>query len=100
MISEMGREPAEHTLEFLLDFDGRTHWYAGGYRVRFEIRRVKKTKARPHGLRYSFTLHDPSGARLIGSTTLTACGHVARGSSKHPTLLTTGTGPRMMKAAV
>lgn len=62
----MSSEPPEHTLEFLLDFDGRTHWYAGGYRIRFEIRRVKKTKARPHGLRYSFTLHDPSGARLIG----------------------------------
>jgi hypothetical protein len=56
----------EHTLEFLLDFDGRTHWYEGGYHARFEISRVKPTKARPHGLRYSFTLHDPDGLRLIG----------------------------------
>ena len=60
------REAAEHTLEFLLAFNGRTHWYEGGYHVRFEIRRVRKTAARPHGLRYSFTLHDPDGMRLIG----------------------------------
>ncbi len=56
----------EHTLEFLLAFDGRTHWYEDGYHVRFEIRRVRKTTARPHGLRYSLTLHDPDGTRLVG----------------------------------
>jgi hypothetical protein len=56
----------EHTLEFLLDFDGRLHWYEGGYFAKFEIRRVKATKDRPHGLRYSFTLHAPGGRRLVG----------------------------------
>lgn len=56
----------EHTLEFLLDFDGRRHWYEGGYFAKFEIRRVQATKARPHGLRYSFTLHAPDGTRLVG----------------------------------
>jgi len=59
-------EPAEHTLEFLLAFDGRRHWYESGYHVRFQIRRVEKTEERPHGLRYSFTLHDPKGKRLVG----------------------------------
>jgi len=59
-------EATEHTLEFLLAFDGRTHWYEDGYHVRFEIRRVGRTAERPHGLRYSLTLHDPDGARLIG----------------------------------
>jgi hypothetical protein len=56
----------EHTLEFLLSFDGHVHWYAEGYFVKFEIRRVEPTTERPHGLRYSFTLHDPDGQRLIG----------------------------------
>jgi len=56
----------EHTLEFLLAFDGRRHWYEGGYHVRFQIMRVKATIERPHGLRYAFTLHDPKGKRLIG----------------------------------
>jgi len=62
----MEGEPDEHTLEFLLAFDGRVHWYPQGYWVKFEIKRVEPTAARPHGLRYSFTLHDPQGTRLIG----------------------------------
>jgi hypothetical protein len=56
----------EHTLEFLLAFNGRVHHYTGGYFVKFEIREVEPTKERPHGLRYSFTLHGPGGERLIG----------------------------------
>jgi len=59
-------ERPEHTLEFLLAFDGRRHWYEGGYHVRFQIMRVMKTSERPHGLRYSFTLHNPKGKRLVG----------------------------------
>jgi hypothetical protein len=59
-------ESGEHTLEFLLAFDGRRHWYEGGYYVRFQIKRVKATSERPYGLRYSFTLHNPKGKRLIG----------------------------------
>lgn len=36
----------EHALEFLLAFDGRVHWYADGYRVCFEIRRIEPTSDR------------------------------------------------------
>lgn len=56
----------DHTLEFLLAFDGRVHHYADGYFIKFEIKRVKESRERPHGLRYSFTLHGPDGTRLIG----------------------------------
>jgi hypothetical protein len=59
-------EAPEHTLEFLLAFDGRRHVYPEGYHLRFEIRRVAPTSERPHGLRYSFTLHDRNGKRLLG----------------------------------
>ena len=62
----MATKTPEHTLEFLLAFDGRRHWYEGGYHIRFEIKRVAATPERPHGLRYSFTLHDPDNERLIG----------------------------------
>jgi hypothetical protein len=58
--------PDEHTLEFLLAFDGRVHHLEHGYWLKFEIKRVAPTPQRPHGLRYSFTLHDPEGTRLIG----------------------------------
>ena len=57
---------AEHTLEFLLDFNGRIHCYEKGYWVKFEITQGDKSELRPHGLNYSFTLHDPSNQRLIG----------------------------------
>jgi hypothetical protein len=57
---------AEHALEFLLAFNGRVHRYEGGYWLKFEIARTTVTPARPHGLRYSFTLHGPDGKRLVG----------------------------------
>lgn len=57
---------AEHTLEFLLQFDGRRHWYEGGYCAKFEIRRVPADLERPYGLKYSLTLHAPDGKRLVG----------------------------------
>ena len=57
---------AEHTLEFLLAFNGRVHRYANGYWLKFEIARVAPSEARPHGLDYSFTLHGPDNRRLIG----------------------------------
>ena len=42
------------------------HWYDQAYFVKFEIKRVEPSTLRPHGLRYSFTLHDPEGERLMG----------------------------------
>jgi hypothetical protein len=36
------------------------HW------VRFVVRRVTATEAKPHGLDYSLTLHGPDGERLVG----------------------------------
>src|ERR1035437_8777082 len=62
----MKEEEQLYTLEFLLGFDGHVHWLDQGYRLKFEIKRVKPTKERPHGLRYSFTLHHPDGKRLMG----------------------------------
>ena len=53
-------------MEFLLAFDGRIHLLERGYWLKFEVKRVEPTPERPHGLRYSFTLHDPDGNRLVG----------------------------------
>lgn len=55
----------EYGLEYLLAFDGRVHVFEDGCWVKFEIKRVDKTKERPHGLYYSFTLHAPDGTRLL-----------------------------------
>ncbi len=56
----------DHTLEFLLDFDGREHVFERGYYVKIEIRRVAPSSQIPHGIRYSFTMHDPQGKRILG----------------------------------
>lgn len=56
----------DHGLEFLLEFDARIHHLEGGYWIKFVIKRVKATTARPHGLAYAFTLHAPDGTRLVG----------------------------------
>jgi hypothetical protein len=56
----------DHTLEFLLALDGRIHHLEKRYSIRFEIKKVEMSEARPHGLSYSLTLHAPDGARLIG----------------------------------
>jgi hypothetical protein len=50
----------------LLAFDGRIHRLDRGYWLKFEIKRVAPTGERPHGLRYSLTLHDANGKRLVG----------------------------------
>ena len=62
----MPKKSGEHTLEFLLGFNGHVHRYAGGYWLKFEITKVEANDGRPHGLDYSFTLHGPDNRRLIG----------------------------------
>jgi hypothetical protein len=64
-----GQVPAisdEFALEFLLAFDGRIHRFDQEFWAKFEVKRVEPTPERPHGLRYSLTLHDPDGNRLLG----------------------------------
>ena len=62
----VGAPATDHALEYLLDFDGRQHWFEQGYYLKFRIKRVLPHPQRPQGLRYSFSLHDESGKRLVG----------------------------------
>lgn len=59
-------ETPEHTLERLLDYDGRRHFFASGHFLKFEIRIVEPSDQVPHGIAYSFTFHDSEGTRLLG----------------------------------
>lgn len=58
----------DHTLERLLELDGEIMVVSsdGAYWVKFEVKRVAATPARPHGLSYSLTLHGPRNERLVG----------------------------------
>ena len=55
-------------LDALLVLDGQIFFIesSGRYWVKFEVRRVEGSSDRPHGLRYSLTLHDGTGTRLVG----------------------------------
>jgi hypothetical protein len=48
--------------------------------VKIMVRRVAPTPQRPHGLAYSFTLHDAEGRRLVGFDNA----HQARGRRARP----------------
>jgi hypothetical protein len=50
----------------LLDYDHRRYWLVNGWSIRFRIAEVEASTKRPYGIRYSFTLHDVDGARLLG----------------------------------
>ncbi len=76
----MNGEQSEYGLEFLLAFDGRIHHLEEGYWIKFEIKRVKAAKERPHGLSYSFTLHRTARGWSVSITPM-AFRRRARGSN-------------------
>jgi len=56
----------DHDLSFLLSLDGLEFQFALGFVVKIEAREVAATRHRPHGVKYSLTLHDPAGRRIYG----------------------------------
>ncbi|TCG02804.1 hypothetical protein BZM27_53140, partial [Paraburkholderia steynii] len=57
------RDPGMDTL-LVMDGEVFTLDATGQLWVKFEATRCTVTTERPHGLRYSLTLHDETGARL------------------------------------
>lgn len=56
----------DHTLDLLLSLDGFVFAPSPGYWIKYEVKEVAKTDERPHGIKYSLTLHDPDGERIFG----------------------------------
>ncbi len=56
------------SLDSLLALDGVTYFVddAGTFAVKFIVKQVVADSKRPHGLRYSLTLHGENGERLVG----------------------------------
>jgi hypothetical protein len=50
----------------LLDYDHRRYWLNNGWSIRFRIAEVQASAERPHGIKYSFTMHDVDRTRLLG----------------------------------
>ena len=56
----------DHELDVLLSLDGFEFRFGRGYRVKIAAQRVEPSAGRPHGIKYSLTLHDPAGRRIYG----------------------------------
>lgn len=60
----MARRQTE--LGTLLDLHGEILVQGGGYWIKVEAWTVEPSEGIPHGIRYSITLHDPKGKRILG----------------------------------
>lgn len=56
----------DYNLQTLLDFHDWTYHYDNGYMVKFKAWVTKPSKHIPHGIRYSLTLHNEYGERIVG----------------------------------
>lgn len=53
-------------LDALLDLDGSLLEQEAGFWLKIEAKRVEATDFIPHGVRYSLTLHNQHGTRVLG----------------------------------
>jgi hypothetical protein len=56
----------DDTLETLIDLHGFIAEIGNGYWVKIEARRVAQDLTKPHGIKYSLTLHNIRGERILG----------------------------------
>jgi Family of unknown function (DUF6516) len=56
----------DHELEALLSLDGFEFQFARGHTVEIAAQLTETTGGRPHGIKYSLTLHDSTGRRIYG----------------------------------
>jgi len=53
-------------IDTLLDLDGSILEQGGGYWIKIDAARIPESPEVPHGIRYSLTLHEPYGRRILG----------------------------------
>ena len=56
----------DHQIRTLLDLHGQVIDQEDGYWIKIEAWQVEPAKDIPHGIRYTLTLHAPSGKRILG----------------------------------
>ncbi|MCL2644728.1 MAG: DUF6516 family protein [Betaproteobacteria bacterium] len=56
----------DDTINTLLDLHGSILDQGNGYWIKLEAWRVEVSDQVPHGIRYSLTLHEPYGKRILG----------------------------------
>ncbi len=58
-------DPEDYELKTLLNLDGQTYWLEK-YWTKIEAKQVEVTVHRPHGIKYSLTLHNKNNTRILG----------------------------------
>lgn len=58
--------PSSPGLEVLLELHGSIIDQGSGYWIKIEAWRVAASEEVPHGIRYTLTLHEPHGKRILG----------------------------------
>jgi len=56
----------DHGLDTLLSMDGVKRIYPNKYWWMIKAYQIERSKERPHGIRYTFTLHDNHNRRIFG----------------------------------
>jgi hypothetical protein len=56
----------DEPMQRLLEYDRRRYWLVNGWSIRLRAAITQLSEVRPHGIKYSFTLHDVDGTRLLG----------------------------------
>ena len=62
----MKKDNKDLELSTLLDLDGQSYWRERKFWVKIEAKRVEIDEHRPHGIKYSLTLHDRNNTRILG----------------------------------
>ena len=62
----MKKHERDHSLDYLLGFDGQIYFIDPKHYVKFVVKKIDSTPEKPHGLDYSLTLHAANGERLVG----------------------------------
>jgi hypothetical protein len=58
--------PPDPGIANLLEMDGYILDQGDGYWVKIDAKQIAETMNIPHGIRYSLTLHEPKGGRILG----------------------------------
>jgi hypothetical protein len=73
----------DYAFETLLSLDGSEFQFAAGYRIKIGAQTIRVNKNRPHGIKYSLTLHDQEGRRIYGLDNAHGIGHRADYDHRH-----------------
>lgn len=56
----------DFTLDVLLELDGLIYYYPSGFWLKIEAKSMRRSSNYPYAVKYSLTLHDPDGKRILG----------------------------------